>query len=310
MKQALKYYLKEFLGFSFLVFGGVYLIKYLCSKESFLVVLNYHSFSKYNNFKIQRGSILESGYAPNFENQMKFLDKNFNFLHPREFFGNNTEKGIKVFITFDDGYKDNYDIAFPILNKHRIPAAFFIVSSIPDSNSWLWHDKLRFLVCENELESEKAELALMELNKGKLFDDELNNLVNTSFEKFPEKRLMMNWKEIKEIAENGFVIGSHTHTHSPLKFLNIEERAEEINESIKTISSKLKIPVNHFAYPNGLYDEDCNLLITNSGIKNGYTTKGGLNRVNDSSLEIKRIGVNVSDSIGLILLKIIINFRK
>ncbi len=288
----------------------MHLLKYLCRKEPFLVVLNYHNFSKYNNYKVNRGNILETGYDKNFEKQVKWLNKHFYFLYPNEFFKNKSRNGVNVLLTFDDGYKDNFDLAFPILKKNQTKSVFFIVSSLPNSPKWLFHDILRFLVIENKLESKVAEDALRKLNIGISIGDELKEEVNQQLNTLPNHRLMMNWDEIKHMSNNGFVIGSHTHTHSPLKFLSQAKRHDEMNESVKTLSSNLNIPVHHFAYPNGLYDDNCHSLMMKYGIDYAYTTKNGFNSINDSPLEIKRIGVNASDSIGVVLLKLLLNFRK
>ena len=125
----IKYFLKSSLGFTFRLFRLVSLIKILNKKKSLYFVFNYHSFSKYNNYYINVGSILETGYKENFDKQVRFFKKHFLFKYPKEFFSLK-EPLHAVLLTFDDGYKDNYDIAFPILSKHKIKSIFFIVSSL------------------------------------------------------------------------------------------------------------------------------------------------------------------------------------
>src|SRR5690606_2216702 len=103
MKRRMTYILKEVIGFLFLNFGGVQLLKKSTNGKALLVVLNYHNFSKYNNYKIKRGSLLETGFSVGFEKQIKFLKKHFKFSYPEEFQKNNCD--INILITFDDGYK-------------------------------------------------------------------------------------------------------------------------------------------------------------------------------------------------------------
>ncbi|MCY1635010.1 polysaccharide deacetylase family protein [Marinifilum sp. D737] len=311
MKKLLIFLIKNVLGSFLFFFGGVHIIKYLLRKKRYYIVLNYHNFSRYNNYKINRGDILEIGYERNFEKQVCFLKKHFQFCYPEEFYCKNTARGIiNILLTFDDGYKDNYDIAYPILKKYKIPAVFFIVSSVPNTNSWLWHDKVRFLVTKNKLDAIEAEKELVKLNAGKKMNSKFIEKIDELSKEFPDKRLMMNWNEIKELAENGYVIGSHTHTHSPILFLNSINRKKELQSSIKIISEKINKTVSQFAYPNGLYDNDCDELMFESGIKISYTTDKGFNQKNDSFLRIKRIGVNASDSIGVLLLKLFLNKDK
>jgi len=52
----------------------------------------------------------------------------------------------KVAITFDDGYRDNFEYAFPLLEKHGIPATFFVVSSTVGQNREFWWDELEHIV--------------------------------------------------------------------------------------------------------------------------------------------------------------------
>ena len=72
-------------------------------------------------------------------------------MHPEEFFEGQPKNGLSLLITFDDGYKDNYDIAFPILKHYRAKAVFFVATSIIGTKQWLLHDRLRLLVTENVL---------------------------------------------------------------------------------------------------------------------------------------------------------------
>ncbi len=310
LKSILNYALKELVGYGFRLVGLVHLLKFRNRNTAVLVVLNYHNFSDYSNYAIRRGSLLSSGHQANFEKQAKWLKKHFKFVTPTNFYEHSTDKGLMVFLTFDDGYKDNVEIALPILDKYNLLAAFFIVSNIPDSNQWLWHDKIRYLVSTTMLESAKSELALKNLNLGKepdpVFLKEVKDLEST----LPHHRLMMNWDEIQLLKQRGFIIGSHTHTHSPLKFLSPEKRIEEMDLSRQTMASKLNGDISFFAYPNGLYDDDCHSLMREYGVKYAFTTNLGFNRQNESPLEIKRIGINASDSIGVILIKLFLNSRK
>lgn len=310
LKSTLKYAAKEVVGYCFRLLGLVHLLKFRNRNTAVLVVLNYHNFSDYSNYRIRRGSLLSSGHQANFERQAKWLKKHFKFVSPVNFYGHPTDKGIQVFLTFDDGYKDNVEIALPILDKYNLLAAFFIVSGIPDKNQWLWHDKIRYLVGTNVLESAKSELALKNLNLGKepdpIFLNEVKGLEST----LPDYRLMMNWDEIQRLKQHGFIIGSHTHTHSPLKFLSSEKRTEEMDLTRQAIASKLNGDISFFAYPNGLYDDDCHSLMKEYGVKYAFTTNPGFNRQSESPLEIKRIGINTSDSIGVILVKLFLNSGK
>lgn len=289
-------------------FGGVYIIKFLLRKKPYYLVLNYHNFSKYNNYKIKRGNILETGYGENFEKQVKFLKRHFTFLYPEEFYKGQPKNGLNVLITFDDGYKDNYDIAFPILKRQDAKVIFFIVTNVIGTNDWLTHDKLRLLVEKKYKRGKEVEAALKKMNQGHSIETWIKQNVNLI--ETPEQRLMMNWKEVEEIDKYGFKIAPHTHQHFILSFLDYTRQEVEIQTSIKTLESKLKKKCNYFAYPNGLYNADSLNVLNKSAIQYGFTTQPGFNAQEIAPLELKRIGVNASDSIGVLLLKLYLNRKK
>ena len=85
VKSIFWYIIKEFLAIILFIPSLIYLkIKYRNNK--ILVVLNYHNFSRYNNYIIFRGNILKTGYSKNFKRQIRFLKFNFDFVYPDEFF--------------------------------------------------------------------------------------------------------------------------------------------------------------------------------------------------------------------------------
>ncbi|WP_170137094.1 polysaccharide deacetylase family protein [Winogradskyella sediminis] len=273
-----------------------------------MIVLNYHNFSEYNNYRLKRGKTLKSGYGSNFNKQIRFLNKHFQFSYPNEFFGDKTTSGIHILITFDDGYKDNYDIAFPILKQHNAKVIFFIVTNIIGTNDWLTHDKLRFLVEKKYKSENEVETCLKKMNQGHSIATWIKQ--NENLIAIPEQRLMMNWKEVEEIDKEGFKIAPHTHQHSILSFLDYTKQEGEIQTSIKTLESKLKKICNYFAYPNGLYNADSLNVLNKSAIQYGFTTQPGFNSKENAPLQLKRIGVNASDSIGVLLLKLYLNRKK
>ncbi len=305
----MNHWIKLFASLFFQYLGGVYLIKLFVRKQSLFITLNYHNFSKYNNYKSKRGSILETGYSENFDKQIQFLRKHFSFKTPSEFFCENSEKGLNVFLTFDDGYKDNFDIALPVLTKHRAKAAFFVVTNIIGSNEWLSHDKIRYLVVKGELDPLFAENCLKEMNSGIPLPKQIIELVSNY--KFPtENRLMMNWNELRIIQENGFYVQPHTHSHAILSFLEANDQKCEVENSINFIQKNLGVSSENFAYPNGLYNDRTLKILKNHKIKFAFTTKQGVNNKHSQLLELKRIGINASDSIGVLSLKILLNLRK
>lgn len=290
-------------------FGGIYLLKWFVRNQKALIVLNYHNFSKYNNYKNKRGHILETGYAENFEKQIQFLKRHFSFTTPNDFYQGKVKKGLNVFITFDDGYKDNFDTAYPVLKKNNAKAVFFIVTNVIGTNEWLLHDKIRYLVLQGEIEAQHAEKCLSEMNSGKPLPKSILELVNNYV--FPaNKRLMMNWQELRQMQDSSFDVQPHTHTHSVLSFLSPDEQKMEVKNAIDSIQTNLGASTTSFAYPNGLYNDATITIMKRFKIDYAFTTIPGVNNKQTDPLQLKRIGINASDSIGVLCIKILLNLKK
>src|SRR5215813_6354867 len=169
-------------------------------------------------------------------------------------------------ITIDDGYRDAYEIAFPILRKHCAPATVFVVTEFVEGTTWLWTDKARYLTLlaapqEIEIGVEGHKLSL-ELNGAasravaaravnaalKPLSEEARDALieRLAFElrvKLTERPPLMygaiNWRQAREMADAGVEIGSHTLTHPLLTALSDERLREEVGRSRDRIRSEL-----------------------------------------------------------------------
>ena len=89
-----------------------------------------------------------------FHHQLAFLKKHFNIV-PLSYFIDRTPntqypKPLCA-ITFDDGWRDNYEIAFPILRKHGLPATMFLTTDFVGTNRIFWHTELMYLLMHGDL---------------------------------------------------------------------------------------------------------------------------------------------------------------
>lgn len=302
-----KYLIKESVGFVLRIFRVHVLIKKL--SENFYFVFNYHSFSMYNNYKVKRGSILETGYKDNFDKQIKFFKKHYKFSYPEEFFEASTSKH-SVLVTFDDGYKDNYDIALPVLQKHNAKAIFFIVTALTDTKDMLMHDKIRLLAEQKKISKDYLDIP-NKVNKGEnLYDKKVLDKVSSIFiEQNITTRSLMNTNELIELCSKGFKVGVHTHNHNPLIFLNKETQYSEIKTCMDFLS-EIHSPVKYIAYPNGLANDSSIEICQDLKLEYGFTIQNGYNTKEQEKLKIKRIGINMSDSLNVIVLKLFFNYFK
>ena len=173
-------------------------------------------------------------------------------------------KKIGAILTFDDGLKEHYTVALPILQKYGVNGYFFVITNsdkqvMASHKIWLLLDHAKDLIEHFNINDEKS------LNPVwyQYDDPKIANLkfyLNTHrkeldeifHEKFDEReqieKLYMNWDEIEMLHDVGMHIGCHTHTHPILSLLSDEEQENEIRVSTEIISRKTEKPFA-FAYP-------------------------------------------------------------
>ena len=105
------------------------------------LILTYHRFSHSGHCNTTSARALEE--------QLDYLTTHYQIV-PLSVINSYLTRGEElpagvVSIAIDDGYRDAYEIAFPILRKYKVPATLFIVTDFVDRRIWLWTDKLRFL---------------------------------------------------------------------------------------------------------------------------------------------------------------------
>lgn len=227
-----------------------------------------------------------------------------------------------VVITFDDGYKDNLEIAYPILKKYDIPFTVYITTAIPNKNAILWwyilEDMIRDLDTINfswngekytyngRTPSEKEiafELIQNFVHKNFAIDT-YSELLKAIFKDFQtdltkySSILGMNWDEIRELNSDPLAcIGAHTVNHYPLSRIPYEDLVSEIKNSKVDLEKQLGQPVEHFAYPYGKIGSASSRefeCAKNLGFKTATTTNiGNIFKEHGNQLEsLPRININ------------------
>jgi peptidoglycan/xylan/chitin deacetylase (PgdA/CDA1 family) len=244
-----------------------------------LVILNYHRIRQDRT----TGHYLldEDVYGPTqsaFEWQVKWLKEHFELLSESELLDVvRNGAGFRnrfAAITFDDGYRDNYDLALPVLVAHAVPAIFFVCPAFIQERLLGWWDTIAYLVKASQkaaipvcgetipLTGQKAAairklcgwMKLRPASETAGLMDELSDICGVAPpDRALRDRQLMTWDQIREAGHRGVAIGSHTHTHRVLAGLTEDDQRWELTQSKAVLEAQLERPVRTLAYPVGGY---------------------------------------------------------
>ena len=198
------------------------------------------------------------------------LDRLFQILQ------NNEKVEKQIVFTLDDGYKDNYEIAYPIFKKYNVPFTIYITTSFPEKSAVLWWYALEdFLITKNEVTLSDGKKYICRTKQEKTdtfmkireiiisfepnaFLKKLNELFSNyciNWYKYSNE-LTMNWEDIQNLSQDEIVtIAGHTSNHFALNRLSKDEILKEVLDANQLIESKIDKKINHFSYPFGSRNE-------------------------------------------------------
>lgn len=215
--------------------------------------------------------------------QLAFLKQNFELISLRELLSRRaggTIHGDEVAITFDDGIRNHFTVAYPILQAHGAAATFFVCPALIDSGDWIWNHELRCRLnllkpaecvalmteigatsseveslvarakCLNQIERQHAEVWVREHTQG--FAPSTQQL---------DRYAPMTWKQIAALEPGLITIGSHTLHHPILSRLSTDDLRIEIGESRRMLEQRIGREVELFCYPNGNFDERAHRIV-------------------------------------------------
>jgi peptidoglycan/xylan/chitin deacetylase (PgdA/CDA1 family) len=99
---------------------------------------------------------------------------------------------------------------------------------------------------------------------------------------------LMDAAQVREWLAAGNEIGSHTLTHPFLTQIPIAQAREEISASKKKLEDLFGVPIEHFCYPYGDWNEAVRDIVITAGYKTAFTTVAGINLTGDSPFALKR----------------------
>lgn len=209
----------------------------------------------------------------NFESHAKYLyDEGYRTLSLDEFAA--FKKGElelpkkSVLITFDDGWIDNYLVAYPILKKYGLKAAIFVVTD--------WVERAG----EDKREGDDIYIPNHKEGKRMAYEEPSSAVVN--------------WDDLQKMGDV-FSVGSHSNAHDN-DSLGLDEWRDDLALSKTLLKNRLGFECKHLCWPRGNYTDELIDLAKSLGFEALYTTKRGVNLADGEMSEIKRISVKDKDA--------------
>jgi peptidoglycan/xylan/chitin deacetylase (PgdA/CDA1 family) len=229
------------------------------------------------------------------EQHLEWIGRRFRFVTLDEV-GSGLESGNSLggpaaAITFDDGYRDFYDLAFPLLQKKGIPAAVFVVTDLVSTKRAQVHDKLYSLLAQRigchipnywdgislpeitSLTPYQATRALLEALPLSAVEHVISILEEEASipESISNSFRSLTWEMLDTIQRAGMIVGSHTKTHTLLPNESEGRVRDEVAGSRQAIEERLGIAVKHFTYPSGLFTTTSVSAVAAAGYRFGFT---------------------------------------
>lgn len=224
-------------------------------------------------------------------------------------------------ITFDDGFENNLTVAAPILEKHDVPATFYVATDFIESNRMSWIDRIEAVIEQRDVvevslpwrtatlraSTTAEQIALLDeirkqvKNDGSIEPDVLATEIQRQcgFDEIWSGTNALDqkltWEQVRELNDHPlFCVGGHTHTHAIMSHLSSAELDEEIDTSLSLLAEKAGVGPAHYSYPEGLahcYSDAVIEALKKRGVQCCPTAEDGTNTTGESLFHLKRIFV-------------------
>jgi peptidoglycan/xylan/chitin deacetylase (PgdA/CDA1 family) len=301
--------------------------------SNYAKILVFHSIDNVENDFIRGSNVWTS--AVKFAKHLRYITTYYNVISLQNLIDSLQHGKIpqnSVVITFDDGFADNYHVAYPLLKHYKIPATVFLVTDCIENKKPIWIQELYYLI--NTVGAQKIAEGLNAVARelcGPWFKPQNNSKrkfdLNKAIEEylafsvkkemrhkilaklyrdfsiqrekiFAQNEIFLNWDQVRQMRSNGISFGNHGASHSPLSALSSDENEIEILQSKYIIEENLGESFLPFSYPFGMakyYTQEAKEMVINSGHSCIVTAKPTLNSAQTSRFELGRIDVkNIS----------------
>lgn len=261
-----------------------------------------------------------------FDRQMKYLAASyqpvsvFDVLDAFKGEGRKALPARAVLVTFDDGYCDFAEHAWPILKQYHIPATLFIPTAFPDHPERVfWWDRLFdaiHITPVRELDTPIGRLPLSTVAQRNQAYFRLKNHVKVlpndaamaQIEQIcsglgisPHDNCVLGWDALRTLAAEGLALGAHTRTHPIMNSISVEEMQQEAKGSLHDLRREIGLAAPVFAYPSGMYNREAVKAVERAGFKLAFTTERGINDMTHADpLRLQRINIGARTTVPVL----------
>lgn len=297
---------------------GVHVFFRWWNRKELLVVM-YHGVKEANSSS--PSSWLQAP-VEEFERQLRYLSRHYQVVHVSDAIGRWEKR--RQFrrptccLTFDDGYRNNYTVAWPLLKKYNCPATIYLATGLIGTEDIHWTVKLerafkttsktRLDLSDHDLPiydlaSDPTALVDLTARVYRCHGADREKVLASAFEQMGlgedqdfSDFVSMSWAEAKEMQDSRVVeFGGHTITHAVVSALDDDAQRQEIVGSMDAVGNHLGWPVDSFAYPNGTpddFDERAKANVRSTGARVAFSTIRGLNSITTDRFALRRIHVS------------------
>jgi len=223
-----------------------------------------------------------------------------------------------VVFTFDDGYVDNF-VAAEILRRYNASGVFYLTVNCIDRVEPFWLFEVNYMILKSkkpllrlQAHDRQIELSLTDSTQKNLAIREVVKIIKSNNRVVRETvreqmrqqladenyraaadRVMLTWEQVRQMLQNGMIIGGHTLTHLNLPNADPHDAQDEIISCRAALEKKLGIPIRHFSVPNSgpypYYNDAIKQMVAASGFVSTVTSAHGFVDAKSDLLELRRI---------------------
>lgn len=283
------------------------------------IVLTYHRIGDGSRSDLYPG--VWSATADALDQQLQLINRHFDVIDPRRLTPDRlATRGRGVIVTFDDGYRDLYEVARPVLEANGVRAVIFLCSGFIDGAATAWWDEIAWMLrrsVSGELAPgpwSAAPLALrgdalagaidvvtgaywgLEDVAGPEFLEQLGGATGAG-RRPPARDDWITWDMARALRSSGHIIGAHTVTHPLLSRLSPARQREEIAHSQDRIEAEIGERPALFAYPVGTrdaVDQNARQSTEDTGIELAFSNyRGHVTAGNFAASDVRRIPAEI-----------------